>query len=85
MPEVQYKLIEDGAQFVVFAVGWHEKEYVHDLWFHVEIIEDKIWIFENNTDYQLSEALVVRGVEKEDIVVAWLRRNSEVAAVSVAV
>ena len=78
MPEVTYKLIEDGFQFIVLAVGWHENKYVHDLWFHLELIEDKIWIYENNTDYQLGKALVQRGIDKDDLVVAWLDREEDV-------
>ncbi|MEM8529075.1 MAG: element excision factor XisI family protein [Bacteroidota bacterium] len=75
MPNIKYKLIEDGFQFIVLAVGWHEKEYIHDLWFHLEIIEDKVWIFENNTDYQLGKALTTKGMAKDDILVAWLDRG----------
>ncbi|MEM8528540.1 MAG: element excision factor XisI family protein [Bacteroidota bacterium] len=84
MPDVTYKLIEDGFQFIVLAVGWHEKKYVHDLWFHLELIEDKIWIFENNTDYQLGKALVQRGIDREDLVVAWLDREENVKAKALA-
>ncbi|MEL6718090.1 MAG: element excision factor XisI family protein [Bacteroidota bacterium] len=76
MPEVSYKLIQDGSQFVVIAVGWHEKKFIHDLWFHLELIDGKVWFFENNTDYQIDEALVERGIKKEDMVVAWLNRST---------
>lgn len=85
MPNVQYKLIHDNHQFVVIAVGWHEKEYIHDLWFHIELIDGKVWFFENNTDYQIDKALIERGVSKEDMVIGWLNRNNnpiEVAAVA---
>lgn len=84
MPNINYKLIEDGLQFIVLAVGWHEKKYVHDLWFHLELIEDKIWIFENNTDYQLGKALVQKGIDKNDLVVAWLDRDENVEVKSLA-
>ncbi|MEN0046974.1 MAG: element excision factor XisI family protein [Bacteroidota bacterium] len=85
MPDMNYKLIQDGTQFVVIAVGWHEKEFIHDLWFHLELIDGKVWFFENNTDYQVDKALMDLGIKKEDMVVGWLNRpSSEGARVLVA-
>ncbi|MEM9889100.1 MAG: element excision factor XisI family protein [Bacteroidota bacterium] len=84
MPAVNYKLIQDGTQFVVIAVGWHEKKFIHDLWFHLELIDEKVWFFENNTDYQIDKALVERGIEKEDMVVAWLNRPTSETAKALA-
>ncbi len=84
MPDVRYKLVEDGTSFLVLAVGWHERKFIHDLWFHAELINGKIWFFENATDYQIDKALEEQGVAKADIVVGWLKdsvnRALEVAA-----
>ncbi|MEM8523074.1 MAG: element excision factor XisI family protein [Bacteroidota bacterium] len=84
MPDMSYKLIQDGSQFVVIAVGWHEGKFIHDLWFHLELIDGKVCFFENNTDYQIDKALIERGVAKEDIVAAWLNRPTENEALAVA-
>jgi hypothetical protein len=58
--------------FVFMTYGWQNREtYTHLLCFHLEIIEDKVWIHENNTDAMIAIDLIQKGVNPEDIVIGF--------------
>lgn len=60
------------TEFVLLDVGWFNKRYISDLVFHIEIKNDKIWIHEDNTDIDIASVLVEEGIQKEDVVLAFL-------------
>jgi len=84
-PTVSYKIIADDArkQYQVVLMGWHQRKRVYHIMFHLEIIENKIWIQEDNTEDSVAEMLVEQGASKQDIVLAYFsefhRRNTEYA------
>ena len=39
---------------------------------HFDIIDDKVWVQQNNTDWEVGDMLEERGVLKSDIVVGFL-------------
>jgi len=45
---------------------------VHTVTFHIEIKEDKVWVYENKTDIDLAKILVEMGIAKEDIELGYL-------------
>ncbi|MEM8524230.1 MAG: element excision factor XisI family protein [Bacteroidota bacterium] len=82
-PSLQKQLLVDRSEnnFLLFNVGWHKDNYVHDLLFHIELSNDgNIWILENNTDYPLDNKLLEAGVEQEDLHIAWVQKTFEEAA-----
>jgi hypothetical protein len=50
-------------------VGWNQKEYVYGTLVHIDIKNGKVWIQRNNTEINLAERLVERGISKENIVI----------------
>jgi XisI protein len=59
--------------YVLISFGWqNDEKYTHLLCFHVEIINGKVWIHENNTEAMIADELVEKGVAKEDIVLGFL-------------
>jgi len=83
--DVSYKLIADAAeqQFQLVLMGWSNNTRIYHVLFHVEIINDKIWIQEDNTEESLALMLVERGVSKKDIVLGYFseyhRQHTEYA------
>jgi len=39
--------------------------------FHLELKGEQVWVYENNTDYLIDEALIENGVEEQDLIFAW--------------
>lgn len=70
---LQYEVIEDDKhlryQLVLF--GWQGKERIYHVLFHVEIINDKTWIQEDNSEIGFANLLTEKGIAKQDIVLAY--------------
>jgi hypothetical protein len=62
----------DEDRYLVLSVGWHETKWMYGNSMHIDIIAGKIWIQLNNTEIDLGEELVKRGVPKADIVIGFL-------------
>ncbi len=61
--------------------GWQNgKVYVHLVAFHIEIIEGKVWIHQNNTEAMIADELVEKGIAKEDIVLGFLYESDRADA-----
>ena len=59
--------------YLFVSFGWqHPESYTHLLCFHVEIIADKVWIHENNTEALLADELVQKGVARTDIILGFV-------------
>jgi XisI protein len=71
--EVHYQPIIDNEhlRFQLLLVGWHEHHRIHSQIFHVDIIDDKIWIQDDNLEYSVAERLGDKGISKKDIVLAY--------------
>ncbi len=74
-----------GNHYQLIRLGWrNEDDYVHYCVFHIDIIDGKVWIQENQTDILIAEQLVELGIDKQDIVLGvlppQLRKDSEYAA-----
>jgi hypothetical protein len=63
---------EDKNHFILMDIGWKGKRYIHRILYTVEIINDKIWIHEDNTDTDLIGQLLDKGVPKKDIVLGFV-------------
>ncbi len=71
-------------RYVLFDVGWHGKRRIHSLIAHLDIIDGKIWIQEDNTEEGVALDLEKAGVPKDKIVLgfksAFLRQFTDYAA-----
>ena len=65
----------DNHQYQLLSIGWHNDQYVYTIAFHFSIVNNKIWIQQNNTDVLIAEELIQRGVNKEDIVLGSISEN----------
>ena len=57
------------SQIVHF--GWHHQRWVHQCIMHLDIRNEKVWIFKNSTEHDIAADLVELGVPKQDIVIGF--------------
>ena len=73
-PLLEQQVIVDTQRnhYELVSVGWQKGEFVHDVVFHFDIKEDKIWIMQNWTDIKISKELISRGINGEDIFIGFV-------------
>jgi hypothetical protein len=71
--EIEHQLIVDleRQQFQVMLIGWKGKTRYHSVLVHIAIRGDVIWIEEDNTELEIANLLVERGIPKERIVLGY--------------
>lgn len=54
--------------------GFNEEQYKHSfsVLFHFDIIDEKVWIQANNTDWDFENDLINRGILQSDLIIGWL-------------
>lgn len=76
---LQNRIIADTQHnaFVMISFGWqNEEKYVHLLCFDIEIINGKVWVYENNTEALIADELIEKGVAAEDIILGFIEFES---------
>jgi hypothetical protein len=58
-------------RYALLDVGWEGDERIRGCLVHIDIIDKKIWIHQDNTEDGIASELVGRGVPKEHIVLAF--------------
>ena len=74
--ETQLIIDEERGYYVLFSIGWQDilREYLPFV--HLDIKSDgKIWIQHDGTHLKIALWLVEKGVEKQDIVLAFQSLN----------
>lgn len=61
---------ENDSYLLLFA-GWKGNQRVHSLLIHIEIIGNKIWIQEDNTEEGVAADLEKYGIAKNEIVLGF--------------
>ena len=83
--DVQRQTVFDrqGDHYLLMVVGREGLRRVHGCLVHVDIIDDKIWIQRDGTEWGIAQELVDAGVPKDRIVLAFrspeMRRLGEFA------
>ncbi len=68
-----YTLFDKEAHhYQLLSMGWFRQEYTYNVTMHLDIIDEKIWIHQNNSDANLSKELIELGVAKEDIFLSFI-------------
>lgn len=62
----------DHDHYQVLSVGWEKGQRVFFCVLHLDIKNDKIWLQENSTDYDIAEDLMALGVPASDIVIGFI-------------
>jgi len=57
--------------YLLVQVGWARDRWVYASILHLDIIDEKVYIQQNNTEQSVAERLVELGVAKENIVIGF--------------
>jgi len=70
---VNVKILFDESQhsYMLLDIGWYDDKYIHNAPIHLEIINDKIWIQNDDTEEGVATDLLETGVPKEHIVLGF--------------
>lgn len=70
---VDYQIIEDDKNhhYQLVAVGWENDKRIFYVIFQADIITEKIWIQEDNTEDGLAALLGEKGISKKEVVLAY--------------
>lgn len=68
--ETQLLFDTQNDHYQVLLSGWPSRKQVFLVAFHFDIKNGKIWLQQNNTDYDIIQDIEARHVPKEDIVLA---------------
>jgi hypothetical protein len=71
--EVVGELIADRehARYIVLNIGWNKRQRIHSTLLHVDIVNGKAWIQQDNTEDGFATDLVRAGVPHDCIVLAF--------------
>ncbi len=58
--------------YQLLIVGWKAGKYRFKVLFHLDIIANKIWIQQNDTEFSIADELMEKGVLQQDIVLGFL-------------
>jgi XisI protein len=62
----------ENNSFQLLSLGWEGKQYIFGPIFHFDIIDGKIWMQCNNTEWEVVDFLMENGVPKQDIVLGFV-------------
>jgi len=74
---IDFQIIADTQRkrYQLISIGWQDKHQFHGCIFHLDIINEKVWIQRNNTDSLIADDLISMGIPKHDIVLGVIHPN----------
>lgn len=71
--DIEVEIIFDTQRdrYQIVHLGWQHKRWVHHCVMHLDIRNEKIWIFTNSTEHDIAADLFSLGVPKQDIVLGF--------------
>jgi XisI protein len=69
--EIEQIFDRDRDRYQLLAIGWNQQQRIYGTTIHLDIQDEKIWIQQNTTEFDLASDLVEMGVSKQDIVIGF--------------
>ncbi|MBZ8180100.1 XisI protein [Oscillatoria salina] len=73
--EIQNQTVFDleNDHYLVMSIGWYKNQpkRIHGCLIHLDIIDGKVWVQRDGTDYGIANDLVAAGIPKEEIVLGF--------------
>ena len=57
--------------YLLLLMGWHKDERIKSVMIHIRLKDDKIWIEEDWTEDGVATDLLIKGIAREEIVLAF--------------
>ena len=58
-------------RYLLVNVGWDSKQRVHGTLVHIDVIDGKVWIQRDGTETGVAQELVMAGIPRDQIVLAF--------------
>ena len=73
-PGIERQVLADVSRhhYQLISIGWHKGIYTFNPLLHFDIKDNKIWVQQNDTEIEIGDELVERGVRAKDIVFGFL-------------
>jgi hypothetical protein len=71
--QIETEVIVDpiNDHYELMRVGWERHHRIHGAVIHLDIINGKVWIQYDGTNWPVADALIAAGIPKEDIVLGF--------------
>jgi hypothetical protein len=69
--EIEQIFDRDRDRYQLLAIGWNQQQRIYGTTIHLDIQDERIWIQQNTTEFDLASDLVEMGVPKQDIVIGF--------------
>ena len=71
---VQRRILADkeNNSFQLLSTGWNGNRFIFGPLFHFDIINGKVWMQCNNTEWEAVDYLMEHGIDKQDIVLGFV-------------
>jgi XisI protein len=69
--EIEQIFDRERDRYLLLAIGWNQQKRIYGTTIHLDIQDDKIWIQQNTTEFDLASDLVEMGVPKQDIAIGF--------------
>lgn len=83
--QVQIEFVFDREQghYLLIEVGWEDSYRIYGTLIHIDVIDQQLWIQQDNTEEGVADELVAAGISPEQLVLAFKsperRRDAEFA------
>ena len=61
----------EADSYLLVTLGWHGVRRIHGCLVHIDIIEGKVWIQRDDTEYGIARELQKAGIPRQDIVLGF--------------
>ena len=79
MVQVEQIFDRERDRYLLVETGWNDGDRVYGTLLHIDIIGDKLWIQQDQTDESVADELMDAGIEKDCIVLGFDQCSAEVA------
>lgn len=62
---------EKNHHYQFLWLGWKDDKQIFNIAFHIDILNEKIWIQRDNTETGIANLLTEKGISKKEIVLAY--------------
>ena len=71
--EIQNEPVFDRTadRYIVVSVGWQGMKRIHGCLIHIDIIDGKVWVQRDGTEYGIAQDLEAAGIPKHTIVLGF--------------
>lgn len=72
--DVRDELITDTLHnhYQLLTLGWQKQRFFHQTNVHIDIINQKVWVQQNNTEFDIVAELMEKGIPMKDIVLGFI-------------